>query len=138
MFVRAAPCIDIFVNSKTRKMGSEVSTHDKPAEASRNVQPADDAGVGGRSPAAGEPGAEAWGARSAPARQQRLVVGEQLIGAQVADGSNAQERSSTLDSSTGRSSSSRLKHSRPALHGNGNKALLMAADVQVCFGAPRA
>jgi hypothetical protein len=63
------------------------------------------------------------------------VVGEQQIGAQAAHGANAQERSSTVDSSTGRSS---LKHSRPALHGDGNMALLMAADVQVCFGAPRA
>ena len=117
------------------------------SEASKHVQPADDAGVRGRSPAAGEQGGE----QSAPARliptpgtfraeaagQQRVVVGEQLVGAQAAQalGENAQERNSSVDSSTGRSS---LKHSRPALHSDRNKALLMAADVQVCFGASRA
>ena len=130
-------------------MGSEFSTHDKPSGASRHVQPADDAGVRGRSPAADEPGADGWGAQSAPARliptpgtlgaeaagQKRVVVGEQLMGAQAAHGANAQECSSTVDSNTGRSSS---KHSRPALHCDGNMALLMAADVQVCVGAPRA
>jgi hypothetical protein len=136
-----------FGNQKIHNMGSEFSTHAKPAGASGHQEKADDAGVHGRSPAADEPGADGWGARSAPVRLiptpgtlraeaagQQRVVGEHLMGDQAAHGANAQERSSTVDSSTGRSS---LKHSRPALH-HQNIALLMAADVQVCFGAPRA